>query len=468
MISNGRAGSSPAPSTKKTPRKTGVFAFLYLSDFVMEKEKKTKKQEIDPRFDPRFLWIEMAKKRYSSPKLFIPKKAGKPSVDSGVRWYVYFYWRTDPKGPLDKKFTFRKNINRLSTIKERKEAGEKLVSLYRAALERNWNPETKSTEKEKTKRGPSMTLQRALEYAYEVKTKSGKKSPTLIGYEFHKNRFLEWAKQEGYLGLDPKRFSIDLFYEFLDWLRFEYVNEKTGEPLSGGSVNNHKASLSALFTTMKNERLLDFNFIKDIPKVEAEVMNNKAFTIEDLKRLKAEMEETDPYLVPFFSFILYPLLRPREICRLQVKDIDIKSGYLSVETKTDALSVRRIIDKLKPTIQKMKLENEPGAFYLFTNKDQPADWEVPLKTKVDHFGKRFRKIKEKLGYGREYGLYSGRHTAILDLYNAMVAEGMGEQEILFKLMPITQHRSVAGIKNYLRKHKKSIPPDHSAIYTIDF
>ena len=63
----------------------------------------------------------------------------------------------------------------------------------------------------------------------------------------------------------------------MDWLRFDYVQDN-GEPLSGGSVNNHKASLSALFTTMKNERLIDINFIKDIPKVDSEVVNNKAFT----------------------------------------------------------------------------------------------------------------------------------------------------------------------------------------------
>jgi integrase len=219
---------------------------------------------------------------------------------------------------------------------------------------------------------------------------------------------------------------------------------------------------------MKNERLIDVNFIKDIPKVDSEVVNNKAFSVEDLKRLKTEMELSDPYLIPFFSFILFPLLRPREICRIQVKDIDIKSGFLSVETKTQILSVRRIIDKLKPIIKKMNLENEPGSFYLFTNKDQPAEWNIPLKSKVDHFGKRFRNIKEKLGYGREYGLYSGRHTAIMDLYNSLRSQGLGEMEALLKLMPYTQHKSIPGIKAYIKRHQNTIPPDHSDIFTIDF
>lgn len=422
-----------------------------------------------PRNAPRYVEISMAKKRFSEPKLYISRKNGRPCVEPGHRWYVYFYWRTDPTKELDRKFTYTRGLNRLKTAKERKAAGNELKNSFRDALERNWNPETKKTPPEKNRRGSGMTLGKALQYAYEIKKKGGKKELTLTGYEFHMNRFLDWSKQNGYYGLDPKDFTIDQFYEFLDWLRFDYVNEQTQEPISGGSVNNHKASLSALFTTMKNERLIDVNFIKDIPKVDAEVVNNKAFSVEDLRRIKAEMLKSDPGMIPFFSFILYPLLRPIEICRLKVRDINQDNWILSVETKTDVLSHRRIIEKMKPVIDKMELQKYPGDFHLFTNVDHPKDWsDAKLKSRSDSFGERFRKIKNTLGYGREYGMYSGRHTAILDLYNSLVNQGLGEQEILFKLMPITLHRSVAGIKNYLRKHKKSLPPDHSNIYTLDF
>lgn len=410
----------------------------------------------------------MAQKRYSEPKLFIPRKNGRPSVESGKRWYVYFYWRTDPQGPLSKKFTFTNKINRLQTPKERKEAGKKLVKVYSDVLDRGWNPETKSAKPVKSRRAAEMTLEKSLKYAFSIKAQT-RKGPTIEGYEFHMDRFLNWLKKEGLLGVDPRRFSIDHFYEFLDWLRFEYVNSKTKNPLSGSSVNNHKASLSALFTAMKNERLIDTNFIKGIPKVDEDPVNNKAFSVEDIRKIKRELEKEDPYLIHFISFMLYPLLRPREICRLKVKDINTESGFLSVKTKTDRLSHRRIIDKMKPTINAMKLKGAPGDFHLFSNLDKPKDWsDRKLKGRANHFGIRFKKIKDKLGYGREYGLYSFRHTAILDLYNSMVSQGMGEQEILFKLMPITQHRSVEGIKNYLRHHKQSIPPDHSDIYTLEF
>lgn len=412
--------------------------------------------------------ISMVKKRFSKPKLFIPRVNGIPSVASGKKWYISFYWRTNPNGPFDKKFTFRKGINRLKTAKERRFAGNSLAKAYEKALERGWNPNTKKVELETKRHKKIMTIQNALEYAFEIKSKH-KKVTTNKGYEFHKNRFLDWAKYQGCLGLEVSKFSIDHFYEFLDWIRFEYVNEKTGEGISGTSVNNHKRSLSALFTVLKNERIISQNFIKGIPNVDEDPVNNKAFTFQDLANIKSKLEKEDPYLITFISFMLYPLLRPREICRLLVRDINTENWVLGVETKTEKLSYRRIINKMKPIIKRMQIENFPAEYHLFSNLNRPKPWEgITLKTKVDHFGKRFRKIKTDLGFGREYSLYSFRHTAIMDLYHSMQKKGMPEQEILFNLMPITQHKSVAGLKNYLRNHIKSIPPDHSDIYTLDF
>lgn len=411
--------------------------------------------------------VIVKKKPYSDPKLYIPKVNGKPTLESGKAWYVSFYWRSET-GKLDKKFKFKKGINQQKTVKARKELGKALVKAYQEALDRGWNPETKSISKKRSSREDFMSVEKALHYALQIKKSGSKKLPTLTGYEFHMNRFLEWCKVNGYLGFNIKDFSVDHFYEFHDWLRFDYLVESTQEPLTGTSINNHKRSLSALFTTLKNERMIPVNFIRDIPMVDQEPVNNKAFTAAELVLLKDEMQKSDPALIPFFSFILYPLLRPVEICRLKINSFNTEKWLFSVQTKTEVLSYKRIIEKIKPVLEAMEIEKYPGSFYLFTNKDQPADWDVPEKSKADHFGKRFKKIKDVLGFGREYGLYSGRHTAIMDLYNAKVGDGMGEMEIMLSLMPHTGHKSIAGIKNYLRKHKQSIAADHSDLYTIDF
>lgn len=408
--------------------------------------------------------ISMDNKKYSKPYLYIPKKNGKATIAKGMRWAIWCYWEVDgvkKKVPLP-----GKGLNRLKTVQERKSAGNALVEAYTIALSRGWNPMTKDVPKQKTKR--DMLLKSALDYALEIKSKV-KKGSTMNGYEFHVNRFLDWAKQNGYIGFKIEDFNVDHFYEFLDYLRFEYTNSTTGEGLSGTSVNNHKRSLSSLFTTLKNERKISSNFIKDIPNFDSDPVNNKAFTQEELTKIKNYFSAKDPYMNAFLAFIIYPLLRPREICRLKVKDLDMERFIFSVETKTRKLSTRRIIKKVRPFIDLLNIEGAPGDYELFSNLEKPRDWSsAKLATRTKHFSDRFGKMKKELGFGREYGPYSCRHTAIVNLYNTMALEGMSEQEIIFKIMPYSDHQSVAGVKNYLRKHLSILPADHSELYTLDF
>ena len=428
--------------------------------------KKEEFNENVPINVPRSHWLNMEKKRYSDPKIFIPKKNGRTTIEPNNRWYVYFYWRSEPNGSYDTKKTFTKGINRIKTIKERKAAANVLKDALQSALDRGWNPVTKKTSKVKLTKS-TMTVKDAFDLAYKIKA-STKKEPTLKGYKFHTDRFLHWAQKNGFTGAPIRKFTIDHFYEFYDYLRFEYKKEN-GEHLSATSINNNRRTMSAFFTTLKNERIIDQNFIRDIPKLDEEPENNKAFTLEEIQEIKKVLLKKDPYLIHFISFIIYPILRPREICRLKIKDLNLSQKILSVETKTEVLSRRRIIEKLNPTIEALNVKSFPGNYDLFTNENTSKEWNTAkLQSKVDHFSARFKVIKESMGYGREYGLYSFRHSAIVDLYYSHQREGLGDQEILLKLMPYTLHKSISGIKNYLRNLVKVIPQDHSDFYTIDF
>ena len=73
----------------KTPLFTGVFAFLEASFLIMKKDKKDKNAPRNvPAYSVISLEISMAQKRWSQPKLYIPRVNGKPSVAPGKRWYV--------------------------------------------------------------------------------------------------------------------------------------------------------------------------------------------------------------------------------------------------------------------------------------------------------------------------------------------------------------------------------------------
>lgn len=423
--------------------------------------------QIEPTSEPTFIKITLIKKQYSEPKLYIPTviKNGKkvPTVQSGKRWYVWFLWRNPETGNLDIKKKIYKEINRLKSIKERREFGKALVKSVDLALEKGWNPfgENKDKKPERI----SMSLKEAMDYALKLRSVN-KKESTIADYSVRLEFFKSWAKNQGYLHLSIRKFDLQMFYEYYDYLMLEYKTDKK-KPLSNASIENHKRLLSSLFTQLKNKRIIDHNFVKDIPKLEINPQQNTPFTNREIKRIKVYLEEHDPYLLKFIPFITSCLLRPREILRLKIKDLNVIDFVLKVETKTEVLSTVKIVDKIKPVIESMELEKYPLNFYVFTPKNQPGEWDSKLNSKVGYIAKRFAKVKEALGFGPEYGLYSFRHSSIGNIQENLEKLGYSETEILHKIMPITRHKTEKTVRTYLRDLKRFSPKDHSDLTTLE-
>ncbi|WP_121667284.1 tyrosine-type recombinase/integrase [Mesonia aquimarina] len=433
--------------------------------------KKAYKIESAPKSAPIEIKIILGEKQYSEVKLFkaTENKNGErvPSAKPGKRWYVYFYWRNPKTDRFDIKVTFTKGINRLKTVKHRKAAGNAIVKATELALSRGWIPDqVKNKIGDSDNYSKSKTIKEALQYAFEIKSREVKEA-TKDDYSVRLNFFFEWLKNNNLIGLSIEKVTIEHIYRYLDFLQLEY-KQPSGKGLSNTSIDNYKRALSALFTVLQHKRIIPHNFVNDIPKTKSTPVKNKPFTVSQLSDIKEEIVKSDPYLINVLSLMIYPILRPREIVRLKVEDINTKDWILGVERKNHPLGYSRIIDKLKPVIKAMELEKYPGNYHLITKYDKPAIWETKkLSSKVTLLGKRFKKILVKLGYTDNYGLYSCRHTAILDLFNNLQKKGLNEQEIIIKLMPITGHKSQTGIRNYLREIQAFIPDDHSDIYSID-
>lgn len=431
--------------------------------------KKPLKIKIEPTNEPTFFKIVLEKKQYSEPKLYIPTEVvnGKriPTAKPGKRWYVWYLWRNPATNKLDQKIKIYKDINRFKTVKERKAIGEALVKATSLALERGLNPLGKNIDKQKQReRESSRTLGNALDYALKLRS-ANKKESTVADYQVRLEFFKTWAKKNGYLGLPVDEFQLANFYEYYDYLLLEYKTNK-GKSLSNASIENHKRLLSSLFTQLKNKRIIDHNFIKDIPKLDVDPQQNTPFTPKEIERIKKYLEKHDPYLLKFIPFMTQCLLRPREILRLKIKDLNTDDFILRVETKTEALATVKIGAKIEPIIKEMELWKFPPDFHVFTTEGKPGLWNSKLNSKVGYIGKRFAKVKEALGFGEEYGLYSFRHSAIANLQENLEIMGFTEVEILHKIMPITRHKTEKAVKTYLRNLKKYAPKDYSELTTL--
>jgi integrase len=392
--------------------------------------------------------------KWTDPKVFIYKKDDKPCIDKGCNWYVYFYYRNEKTGLLQR-FIEKKGINRIYNVELRLKAANNLAKAFKNLLQQGYNPFAQPEQPLELKE--KMTVVDALNDAYTNKLKDWGQSSTLNN-KFLFEVFIKWLKRNHLDKIDISELKKRHIVLFLNDLK-----------VGNTSRNNYRRLLSGLFGKLMIDDWIDYNFIQDIPKVKENPIKNKPFTSKQLLTIKEYLLEHDPYLYKYILFITYAFMRPIEVNRLRICDIDLQNKIIYLQTKTEKRATIRIIEKLVQVIQEFELEKYNPNDTLFTYKMFPFDWVVDReKAKYDWFATRFKKLKTKLKLPGEYGLYSFRHSFSLDLYNKYLKDGLTDLEAKHKLMTITRHKSISGLNNYLRDIGAFVPDDYSGDYTVDF
>lgn len=226
--------------------------------------------------------------------------------------------------------------------------------------------------------------------------------------------------------------------------------------------NNHRTDLSSFFQILEDNDIVATNFIKKIPVLKTKAEKNKTYTPTQEKEVFEYLEQNDSLLLLYIKFISYNFLRPVEVNRLRVRDIDFKDKKLYVKTKNKALKVKIIPDiliKELPDLSKLNQDN-----YLFTPNGLGLEWDAEENNRRDSFSKRFKTvIKDHFKLGSEYGLYSFRHTFITKLYRNL-RETKSPFEAKSILMNITGHSSMNALEKYLRDIDAELPEDYSNLF----
>ena len=289
------------------------------------------------------------------------------------------------------------------------------------------------------------TIQEAIAFALKIKQKM------LSGSSFKnfENRIKKFEK----IFDTSKPISIIDKKAVNDYLNDILINN------SPRTRNNHRTDLSSLFQTLEDNDIVINNFIKKIPVFKTKAEKNKTYTPTQEKDIFEYLEKNDPLLLLYIKFISYNFLRPLEVNRLLVKDIDFSDKKLYVKTKNKALKVKIIPDILLnelPDLSQLKQDN-----FLFTPNGLGLEWEAEENNRRDSFSKRFKTvIKDHFKLGSEYGLYSFRHTFITKLYRN-IREEKSPFEARSFLMNITGHSTMDALVNYLRDIDAELPEDYS-------
>ncbi len=400
-------------------------------------------------------------KNFSSPKIY------DAHGDLSKRWYVYFSFRNPQTGKLQR----MKNIYGKTNNFKTKEDRLSILSIYRRKLLRllkeGFDPYQDNTalyasREVKQVSAPEkieiavavveeikMTLKEALDFALKLKEKLVN-ATTKKNYEYAIKNFLKWMEEH-----HPEIKTIDhLSKRFLN----EYLNDVLGRT-SARTRNNTRVDLGSLLQVLEDNDIIALNFIKRIKVLKSIPERNKTYTKEMQEDIFNYLEEKDPILLLYIKFVAYNILRPIEVCRLNVGDLNLINRTLQVKAKNSPLKTKLIPELLFNDLPDLSKLNKK--LVLFTPDKIGGDWKIAADGRREYFTKRFKTVvKDHFNLGADYGLYSFRHTYITKIYREMV-KNSSPNEVEGKLMLITGHATVTALRKYLRDIDAQLPADYS-------
>jgi integrase len=408
------------------------------------------------------------KKNFSVPKIY------NANGDLGKRWYVYFSFRNPKSGKLQR----MKNIYGKASTYTTKEDRLSVLTAYRksllALLKEGFNPFEDNTTLFKSRNEPVVDVSVAKELPVKVKEEVIIEEPKMLlreGFDFalnlkakllndttrisYANRvkyFLKWLKE-----YHPE---IKVIEELNKRIAAEFLNRML-ENSSPRNRNNYRVDLSSIIQVFVDNDIIPENFIRKIPVLKAIPVRNKTYSLEEQKKIYKYLDKKDPILLLYIKFISYNFLRPIEVCRLKVGDINLKTKTLKFKAKNSPLKTKIIPQLLIDDLPDLSKMDENAS--LFSPNEIGGEWETTVGNKRDYFTKRFKKVvKDHFNLGTDYGLYSFRHTYITKLYRKLVEHG-SPFEAKSRLMLITGHSSMTALEKYLRDIDAELPADYSEL-----
>lgn len=111
------------------------------------------------------------------------------------------------------------------------------------------------------------------------------------------------------------------------------------------------------------------------------------------------------------NLIFMSLIRPQEIRRLKIKDVDLKNKCINLDssiTKTHYARTCAISDQLIELLMRLKVDQLPGNYYLVGKDFVPNETIIP----TTYYGRKWVKVREELHLPKEMQLYSLKDTGI--------------------------------------------------------
>ena len=249
-------------------------------------------------------------------------------------------------------------------------------------------------------------------------------------------QFQDWCQSRFYDVYYLTDVTKAITQEYLDYLLIE-------KGLSAKTINNEMGRLKNFFNVaIKRDWYIGinpFNHIEKRKTVYGE--KNTAYTDQQIKEIIAYCKENDEYLYYFICFIYYALMRPAEIKRLKVENIDMDRKLIRIyshQSKVKNHDILPIADTLYEVLLKMEINKFPKDYYIFSLDKQPG----LNKLGNNWTGNHYKPIKEHFNLGPNYTIYGFKHTAVCRWYE--------HNKDLVRVQRMCRHSTIDMTSRYLK------------------
>ncbi len=406
-------------------------------------------------------------------KIFSPPKIYTANGDLSKRWYVYFSYRNPETGKLQR----MKNVYGKTNNYKTKEERLSVLAVYRKKLlellKKGYNPfgdnaalynslkghdiHSKNYLSQSTKvelidgkeEEPSMTIKEAFEFGLKLKEKLIN-STTKRGYKNKVKQLLKW--------MDKNHPRIQSIRSLDKKIITAFLNEVLTNT-SARNRNNFRTELGSIMQVLEDNEKVRENCFKKIPVLPSKPKRHKAYSEKMQKEIFGYLSEKDEILLLFLKFVSFGFMRPIEVCRIKVEDIDLENRTVQFKAKNSSLKTKIIPELLwnaLPDLSKLKKKH-----FLFTPEIIGGFWDANAESRRDHFTKRYKKvIKDHFKLNANYTIYSFRHSYTIKLYRKFRVN-YAPFEAKSRLMIITGHTSMTALEKYLRDIDAELPEDYS-------
>lgn len=333
--------------------------------------------------------------------LYIPEtinRNSKPFI------FYYFFDNRIQKPVRIRKFIGQSNGDKKEIQKEAKKTVLDLITL----LDGNWNPIIGTFNELSIT--PLSPIKTCIQYWIEVREKSFNNET--IGFKRLKSdkivmmHFTDYLKTNNLLDLRPSQLTNIHIKEFIESKAFQKKWSKV-------TYNTYLIDIGTFFNYLLDMNLTKENPVRRIQRKTTRFDSSrfKVFELNELSEIANLLANDKAYrALNVASKILFKYnIRPLEITRIQVKDVNWDSNILTLPpTKTkNKNEAKFILDDETSALLKAIIGNAGPDYYIFCKRNTPS----LIPTFDDYLGQRWRAFRNKYNLPSHLKFYALKHSS---------------------------------------------------------